>query len=331
MKKQKESRLLTTGFEPKDPRDIPFSDYPRPALRRDSYFCLNGTWKFSVEKEAETLYSGKITVPFPPESRLSGVERITAPEETLVYQRAFSLPAGFIRGRVILHVGAADQKAAVFLNGSPLGSHEGGYLPFSFDITPYLKEENTLIVRIKDDLDHALPYGKQTLAPGGMWYTGVSGIWQTVWLESVPEDAIEGIRVETKRDCARITVTGGKSRKRLLLQEEGAAREFVFAGESLTIRFPSPHNWSPEDPFLYRFTLVSGRIGWNPTLLCAPLPARHGRIRPFSVSTASPIIFTGFWIRVIFPTVFSSPALWRATARIFSPPRLAASICSAST
>jgi len=258
MKKQKKSQLLTTDFEPKNPKEIPFSDYPRPALRRNSYFCLNGTWEFSVEKEEKSLYSGEIRVPFPPESRLSGVERITRPGETLVYRRSFSLPQGFIRHRVILHVGASDQKTEVFLNGSTLGSHEGGYLPFSFDITPYLKDENILTVKVRDDLNHDFPYGKQTLTPGGMWYTSVSGIWQTVWLESVPEGAIEAVRVETGIDCAKITVKGGKERKRLLLQEDGAAREFVFTGESVSIPFPSPHNWSPEDPFLYRFTVTSG-------------------------------------------------------------------------
>ena len=142
MKKQVRTVSLTTPYEA-DPAqtEIPFSEYPRPMLRRDSYLCLNGVWKFDVITKKNPIKNGKIKVPFPPESRLSGIERITQTADLLRYRRALTLPDGFIRGRVILHFGAVDQQVTVVLNGRRIGSHEGGYLPFSFDITSALRPE----------------------------------------------------------------------------------------------------------------------------------------------------------------------------------------------
>ena len=130
----------------------------------------------------------RITVPFCPESRLSGIGRHFEEGAPLWYRRRFLLPEGFRRERVLLHIGAADQIAEVFVNGQHLCRHEGGYASFCVDITEALAEENELVIRCTDDLhDQAFPYGKQVMNRGGMWYTPVSGIWQTVWLESVPD------------------------------------------------------------------------------------------------------------------------------------------------
>lgn len=173
----------------------PWTVYPRPQMKRDSYLNLNGAWDFSVDYESK----GQIRVPFCPESRLSGIGAHYDEGSLLCYTRSFTLPEGFNRGRVLLHIGAADQRADVFLNGKPVGFHKGGYEAFSFDITEFLAEENRLQICCFDDLeDQSYPYGKQTLKRGGMWYTPVSGIWQTVWLESVPETYVEKLHIENR-------------------------------------------------------------------------------------------------------------------------------------
>ena len=160
MKKKIEFASLMTPFE-KDICEVPFSEYPRPAFKRDSYICLNGKWGFTVCKK-----NGKkttdILVPFPPQSRISGAEYETDPSDTLIYKRSFSLPEGFNKGRVLLHFGAVDQHAEVYVNGKKAGSHSGGYLPFSFDITELLSvagSMNELEVRCVDGMDRDLPYG----------------------------------------------------------------------------------------------------------------------------------------------------------------------------
>ena len=166
----------------------PWTIYPRPQMKRESYWNLNGEWDFSVGDTRK-----KILVPFCPESRLSGIHEHFAEGSILVYRREFTLPEDFNRGRVLLHIGAADQVADVYLNGMHVGHHEGGYESFALDITKELQKQNTIEIRCMDDLRlQDYPYGKQVLPEkrGGMWYTPESGIWQTVWLESVPETYI---------------------------------------------------------------------------------------------------------------------------------------------
>ena len=166
--------------------EIPWNTYLRPQMKRDSFFCLNGEWEFCTAKNSVIpgFFGEKITVPFPPQSLLSGLHREIPESDYLFYRKTFSLPESFNRGRVILHFGAVDQLAEVWLNGKIIGEHEGGYEHFSFDITSVLKEENVLIVKAKDNMSSfVLPYGKQSANRGGMWYTPVSGIWQTVWIE----------------------------------------------------------------------------------------------------------------------------------------------------
>ncbi len=254
IKKAKKQRLisLTTPFEAELNRELPFAAYPRPQLVRDSYLCLNGPWEFFANEEL----LGTITVPFPPESRLSGIERLTQKKDTLTYRRTFTLPEGFTKDQVLLHFGAVDQSATVFVNGTLAGEHTGGYLPFTLDITALLKKgENQLTVTVTDPLDPNLPYGKQRYKRGGMWYTPISGIWQTVWLESVPKNAIESIKITPALEHVTFEIQGGAEEKILTLKNGESHR---FMGDKLQIKITDPHLWSPEDPYLYEFTLRAG-------------------------------------------------------------------------
>ena len=229
----------------------PWTVYPRPQMKRDSYLNLNGAWDFSVDYESK----GQIRVPFCPESRLSGIGAHYDEGSLLCYTRSFTLPEGFNRGRVLLHIGAADQRADVFLNGKPVGFHKGGYEAFSFDITEFLAEENRLQICCFDDLeDQSYPYGKQTLKRGGMWYTPVSGIWQTVWLESVPETYVEKLHIEN-RGASVVICTEPALDGTVTVAGLG---EFALKDGKVTIAPENPHFWSPEDPYLYGFTLEAG-------------------------------------------------------------------------
>ena len=234
--------------------NTPWSQYPRPLLKRDSYLNLNGNWDFFAENESFT-----ITVPYPPESQLSGVDCRFPDGTKLHYKRTFTLPNGFVKDRVLLHFGAVDQKAEVFLNGKTVGTHVGGYDAFSFDITDFLQEENLLEVTVADSLrDHILPYGKQVQKPGGMWYTPVSGIWQTVWLESVPKRYMKKITVRTGKNYAEIDVEDENLSGTVTVQTpDGTVSAKLISGEA-TVRLQNPRHWSPADPYLYRFTVEAG-------------------------------------------------------------------------
>ena len=229
--------------------ETPWQVYPRPQLKRDGYLNLNGTWELEADG-----YKGPIIVPFCPESRLSGVEKHFPDGSTILYRRSFTLPESFNRGRVLLHFGAVDQNAEVYVNQSLIGSHAGGYDSFCFDVTDALKAENLLEVRVIDDLrDHVLPYGKQTLKRGGMWYTPVSGIWQTVWLESVPENYVNSLDIQVALDTATITVTPALDGTVTL-----DGKDYPLRAGKAVVTPEDPHLWTPEDPYLYRFILTAG-------------------------------------------------------------------------
>ena len=176
--------LSETGEEFIKEKQMPWQEYPRPQMRRDKYCLLNGTWKCN---------GSDILVPFAPQAPLSGYGKKV--DDKLVYEKTFVIPKDFNKEKILLHFGAVDQITTVWVNGEKVGSHEGGYLPFSFDITKVVKRdgENQLKVEVIDTLSKDYPYGKQTKKRGGMWYTPVSGIWQTVWLEEVPGTYIEKI------------------------------------------------------------------------------------------------------------------------------------------
>ena len=235
----------------------PWSVYPRPQMKRESYVNLNGQWDFTVrqEKSLPATYDRKILVPFCPESRLSGIETHFPEGSYLFYRRNFSLEEGFCRGRVLLHIGAADQELTCYVNGSKAGSHLGGYEAMTFDITQLLQQENVLELRCRDDLRRQeFPYGKQTMKRGGMWYTPVSGIWQTVWLESVPETYVKKLKIENRGYSVTIS-TEPQLSGRIIIPELG---EFSLERGSVTLTPDAPHLWSPEDPYLYPFTLEAG-------------------------------------------------------------------------
>ena len=230
--------------------ETPWQVYPRPQMKRDSYLNLNGLWDFCAAR-GEPKFDRKILVPFCPESALSGVEEHFEEGIGLCYRRYFTLPEGFNKGRVLLHIGAADQKTDVYVNQNEVGRNKGGYYAFTMDITDQLKENNELQIRCTDDLrDQALPYGKQTLTRGGMWYTPVSGIWQTVWLESVPETYIEKLDIRCMGASVKITVEPAQAGKVIL-----AGREYPLTDGAVEIVPEELHFWSPENPYLYEFAV----------------------------------------------------------------------------
>lgn len=231
--------------------------YPRPTLVRDSFISLNGEWDFSVSRSQDlpNSYTEKITVPYPPQSKLSGVGRILDTEDIVYYRRTFKAPSHQAGERVILHFGAVDNEALVFINGKVLGEHLGGYLPFSFDITEHLREDNELTVKVIDRLDHDYPYGKQRTDRGGMWYTPTSGIWQTVWLEVVPCVYIERIKTDTDDRSARIKLFCNAQRISAELIDDGG--DISVEGNEITVRPKDPKSWSPEDPYLYRIRITA--------------------------------------------------------------------------
>ena len=248
--------LLTPEGEAlqRDPQIIPWDVYPRPQMKRDSFLCLNGEWEVTVNGEAPRA----IRIPFCPESLLSGLCIPPSDVVTMDYRKTFTLPEDFSKRRVLLHFGAVDQIATVSLNGCSIGSHTGGYEAFSFDVTDYLQDNNELIVEVSDELkSHTLPYGKQRADRGGMWYTPVSGIWQTVWLESVPETYVESLRIDTDGDTATILAEGATRGTVSVTTPEGEL-SFPLTDGKATVKIPSPRYWCPEDPYLYEFTLESG-------------------------------------------------------------------------
>lgn len=244
---------LYTPFEKDLNIDMPWAEYPRPQLVRDSFINLNGRWDLEINRGGKIVKSGEIIVPFPLESRLSGFKFSKKKNDILIYTKSFNFEKN--GNTVLLHFGAVDQECKVFVNNNFIGENIGGYLPFSFDITDYLKDgENTLGVEVIDRLDTDLAYGKQCKKRGGMWYTETSGIWQTVWLEQVPKDYIKSIKITPHLSGFEIKVFGGKEHKTLKIDGES----FNFTGDTANIEIENPINWSPENPHLYYFTLKSG-------------------------------------------------------------------------
>lgn len=246
---------LKTPFEDDSASD--WTEYPRPLMKRDSYLSLCGKWELSVKKGEKISPIGEIQVPYPPESRLSGIERQLKNGEKYVYSRKIEIPRDFNNKNVILHFGAVDQIAVVFLNGQKCGEHTGGYLPFSLDITQYLREgENTITVEVTDALDRELAWGKQRKDRGGMWYTPISGIWQAVWLESVPEKHFESIKITPDLQGITLETVGGGDEKTVILKKSG--KKYSFSGNKTYIEIEDPKLWTPETPYLYEFTLTDG-------------------------------------------------------------------------
>ena len=250
------NKYLKTPFE--SDTSSSWSEYPRPSFKRDSYLCLNGEWDLTVigkHGRGKRRYLGKINVPFTPESRLSGIFRDKCNCEVYVYTKTVEFEPEFIKDRVILHFGAVDQICTVLVNREFVCQHVGGYLPFSADITDHLKEgKNVIDVEVMDTLNRDEAYGKQRKDRGGMWYTPISGIWQTVWCESVPSKYIKGLKITPALDSVHIEVEAGIGEKTLVLGD----KEYKFEGNSIDIKVENPVNWTPDNPYLYDFTLFYG-------------------------------------------------------------------------
>ena len=251
----------------------PLAEYPRPAMRRDSCEILNGPWQYAITQTAEypAAWQGSILVPYSPEAPASGVGRTLQPGQWLHYHRLFAPPTGE-GGRVLLHFGAVDYACAVQVNGHLAGGHRGGYWPFTLDITDLLNGtgRNSLWVAVQDPTGHGTQArGKQTLKPGGMFYPAQSGIWQTVWLERVPDNYIQTLTVTPDYDARTVTVRvhtakpGGAVNLWAMVRaggvtiaEDWGSDEADQDGE-VTLNISEEHffPWSPDTPFLYDLTV----------------------------------------------------------------------------
>ena len=301
---------LKTAYADEMDKNIPWNEYPRPSMVRGSFLCLNGSWDFAVSpEESVSIFDETILVPFPPESALSGIERGIPKGSFMHYKRSFSLPEEMKGKKILLHFGAVDAVCTVYLNGRELCNHEGGYLPFSYDITELLIDgENTLYVRVRDDLDAAYPYGKQTRRRGGMWYTPVSGIWQTVWIEAVPEKYIVKIKVTQNMNEAKIEVFGGESKKKITLSN---GESFEFEGEEITISPKEKHLWSPEFPYLYHFTLESGEDKVKSYFALREIGIKNIDGLPRITLNGEPYLFNGLLDQGYYPDGIFLPATSR--------------------
>jgi beta-galactosidase/beta-glucuronidase len=259
--------IMTRWAQEVRPDDV-WPSYPRPQMTRPEWRNLNGLWAYGVTHRDEEAprFQGDILVPFPIEAALSGVKQPLLPDQRLWYRRTFEVPADWGNQRILLHFGAVDWETTVWVNEHLAGSHRGGYLPFHFDITDALKPgENELLVAVWDPTDaHWQARGKQVLKPKGIWYTAVSGIWQTVWLEPVPPTHIARLRLTPDIDAGLLRAEA------FLAGEEGGEQvEFIVwegrkqvarargrAGDAIHLPLPDARLWSPEDPHLYDLQVI---------------------------------------------------------------------------
>jgi len=266
---------ITTQWSAKVDPANPLPEYPRPQMTRDLWKNLNGLWEYSINPSAEQMpvkFQGKILVPFAVESALSGVGKNVGPDNALWYRTTFTIPSNFKGKNILLHFDAVDWESDIFLNGVKIGSHKGGYDPFSFNITGNIVKgtNQTLSLRVTDPVDKGpQPRGKQVLKPGSIWYTSVTGIWRTVWIEAVPATYISSFRqvpdidkkvlsvktaVENAQpgDLVKVSAWEGSS---LISEKEGEP------GADLLVPVTNPKLWSPENPFLYDLKITVTRKG----------------------------------------------------------------------
>ncbi|MBK9389109.1 MAG: chitobiase/beta-hexosaminidase C-terminal domain-containing protein [Bacteroidetes bacterium] len=241
----------------------PWPEYPRPDAKRDEWINLNGLWDYAITElnSRPEKWDGKILVPYPVESALSGVKKKVSENENLWYRRTFKLPATWKRKQILLNFEASDWETIVYIDGREAGRHQGGYDPFSINITDFLerKKNHELLICIWDPTDKgSQPRGKQVSEPGGIWYTPTTGIWQTIWLEPVPESYIVSYRSITEIETGTVTFSTdvfnpGDNRIKITLLRENNVISSVSGScnDKLIISIPDPKVWTPENPFLY--------------------------------------------------------------------------------
>ena len=276
-KKQVRVRELSTIWSEQaddGPQAVPLPEYPRPQLRREEWTCLNGWWEYGIcpggeaGKASRKEADGKILVPFSPETKRSGVGRTLRPGETLWYRKTIEVPELSEGRRLILHFGAVDERCAVYWNGNKVGSHRNGYLAFEFDVTQFVRPGiNELKVFVRDDTDEGNECrGKQTLEPGGMFYHAQSGIWQTVWLETVPDCYLKELKITPilQKEAVELEMAfscdpeEGKEIRIFVDESEEAFTSPLSRNVKMCIPVSGPRLWSPEHPELYSLRIEAG-------------------------------------------------------------------------
>lgn len=248
---------LKTSFADDFNKEAPLQEYPRPNLRRASYLNLNGEWDYAINKTGEfpKVYDGKIVVPYPIESELSGVKRNLKSNEYLFYKLDVFIDKNFRKDIDILHIDGVDQCAEVYLNGVLVGLSNNGYIPYSYDVSKFMVNgKNEIVVKVKDSLNKKYCYGKQKKKRGGMWYTPCSGIWKSVWLESVAKTYIKKIDIKVLNELDGISLHIDTLAKNKLISvqiQDKIIYSINTQENDLIIKLDNPHLWSPEDPFLY--------------------------------------------------------------------------------
>jgi len=263
-------KIKTEWADKVDPQNV-LPEYPRPIMERQQWLNLNGLWDYAITKKDAPLpktFDGKILVPFAIESSLSGVGKTVKADQSLWYERKFQIPEDWKGKNVLLNFGAVDWKAEVFVNGNKIGEHTGGYTPFSFNITKNLKDgENSLAVRVWDSTGNGLPRGKQLDKPRGIFYTSVSGIWQTVWLEPVSASHISGLKITPDLDSSSFDIKVDSDDKsatatiKVLDNGKVVAQTTAAANKTANIPVKNPKLWWPKSPFLYDLEITLSNKG----------------------------------------------------------------------
>ena len=266
-------KIKTSWGEQLDPKNV-LPEYPRPIMERNDWKNLNGLWKYAITKKGDptpAAYQGDILVPFAVESSLSGVGKMINEKEELWYQRTFDIPSAWRGKQILLHFGAVDWKAEVWVNDVKVGEHTGGFTPFYFDITSVLnKGNNDLVVKVWDPSDRGeQPRGKQIANPHGIWYTPVTGIWQTVWLEPVATQYITNLKTtpdidnnSVKVEVAANTTSADKVEVKVFDGKNLVAKGAALNGVPVELAMPANTKlWSPDSPFLYNMEVTLYKDG----------------------------------------------------------------------
>lgn len=266
-------KIKTSWGEQLDPKNV-LPEYPRPIMERNDWKNLNGLWKYAITPKgtpAPAAYQGDILVPFAVESSLSGVGKMINEKEELWYQRTFDVPSAWRGKQILLHFGAVDWKAEVWVNDVKVGEHTGGFTPFYFDITSVLnKGNNDLVVKVWDPSDRGeQPRGKQIANPHGIWYTPVTGIWQTVWLEPVATQYITNLKTtpdidnnSVKVEVAANTTSADKVEVKVFDGKNLVAKGAALNGVPVELAMPANAKlWSPNSPFLYNMEVTLYKDG----------------------------------------------------------------------